>query len=395
MEVDHADILVVATVAVLAPVLADLSRRAKMPIVVVEIFLGIIVGPQVLGLADTDSFIEALSTFGLAFLFFLAGMEIDFERIRGAAARDGVAGWGISLGLGFAIALVLYLTGVVHATILVGLALSTTALGTLMPMLRDAGILDQRFGTFVVGAGAAGEFGPVVIVSVILAFEADEPLRALLLFVFAAIVVAATLVALRARPARVVRLVETTMGTSGQLAVRLSVLLIVALAVLASKFGLDVILGAFAAGIVVGIVIRGTESNEFLGKLDAVGFGFLIPVFFIATGMDYDLDALFSNPASLALVPGFTLLFLFTRGVPAMLLYRNRLPVGDRVSLALFSAAALPLLVAITQIGLDTHTMRTEVAVSLVGAGMLSVLVYPLLALARHRLTERDHPIEP
>ena len=394
MEVDHADILVVVTVAVLAPLLADLSRRAKVPIVVVEIFLGIIVGPQVLGLADTDSFIEALSTFGLAFLFFLAGMEIDFERIRGAAARDGVVGWGISLGLGFAIALVLYLTGVVHATILVGLALSTTALGTLMPILRDAGVLDQRFGTFVVGAGAAGEFGPVVIVSVILAFDADEPLRALLLFVFAAIVVVATLVALRARPARVVRLVETTMGTSGQLAVRLSVLLIVALAVLASEFGLDVILGAFAAGIVVGIVIRGTESHEFLGKLDAVGFGFLIPVFFIATGMDYDLDALFSNPASLALVPGFTLLFLFTRGVPAMLLYRNRLPLGDRVSLALFSAAALPLLVAITQIGLDTHTMRTEVAVSLVGAGMLSVLVYPLLALVRHRRTERDHPIE-
>ena len=110
--------------------------------------------------------------------------------------------------------------------------------------------------------------------------------------------------------------------------------------------------------------------------------------------MDYDLDALFSNPASLALVPGFTLLFLFTRGVPALLLYRDRLPVGDRVSLALFSAAALPLLVAITQIGLDTHTMRTEVAVSLVGAGMLSVLVYPLLALARHRHTERDHPLE-
>ena len=304
MEVDHADILVVATVAVLAPLLADLSRRAKVPIVVAEIFLGIIVGPQVLGLADTDSFIEALSTFGLAFLFFLAGMEIDFERIRGAAATDGVAGWGISLVLGLAIALVLHLTGVIHATILVGLALSTTALGTLMPILRDAGILDQRFGNFVVGAGAAGEFGPVVIVSVILAFDADEPLRALLLFVFAAIVVGATLFALRARPARVVRLLETTMGTSGQLAVRLSVLLIVALAVLASEFGLDVILGAFAAGIVVGIVIRGTESHEFLGKLDAIGFGFLIPVFFIATGMDYDLDALFSNPASLALVPG-------------------------------------------------------------------------------------------
>jgi Kef-type K+ transport system membrane component KefB len=393
VEVDQADILVVATVAVLAPVLADLSRSAKVPIVVVEIFLGIIVGPQVLDLAGTGSFIEALSTFGLAFLFFLAGMEIDFERIRGTPATEGISGWLISLVLGPLIALILHLTGVIHATILVGLALSTTALGTLMPILRDAGILDQRFGDFVVGAGAAGEFGPVVIVSVILAFEADEPLRALLLFAFAAIVVIATLVALRARPARVVRLVETTMGTSGQLAVRLSVLLIVALAVLASEFGLDVILGAFAAGIVVGIVIRGTEAHEFLGKLDAVGFGFLIPIFFIATGMDYDLDALFSDPVTLALVPGFTALFLVVRGLPALMLYRRNLPGGDRVSLALFSAAALPLLVAITQIGLDTHTMRADVAVSLVGAGMLSVLLYPLFGLARHRRTEREHPL--
>ena len=393
MEVSHADILVVATVAVLAPVLADVSKRARIPIVVAEIFLGIIVGPQVLDLATTDDFIESLSTFGLAFLFFLAGMEIDFERIRGNPVRLGVGGWLVSLAIGAAVAIVLHVTGVIHATILVALALTTTALGTLMPILRDAGVLDQRFGNFVVGAGATGEFGPVVIVSIILAFEADEPLRALLLFAFAAIVVVATVVAVRARPARVVRLVQTTMGTSGQLAVRLSVLLVVALAVLASEFGLDVILGAFSAGIVVGIVVRGTDAEEFLGKLDAVGFGFLIPVFFIATGMDYDLDALFSDPASLALVPGFALLFLLGRGLPALFLYRGDLRRADRVSLALFSAAALPLLVAITQIGLDTDTMRPEVAVSLVGAGMLSVLVYPLLALSWHRKAERERPM--
>ena len=221
MEVAHADILVVATIAVLAPVLADLSRRAKVPIVVAEIALGIVVGPQVLDLAHTDNFIEALSTFGLAFLFFLAGMEIDFERIRGAPAELGVGGWVMSIGLGAVAAVTLHVTGVIHATVLVALALTTTALGTLMPILRDSGILDQRFGNFVVGAGAAGEFGPVVIVSVILAFDADEAWHSLLLFVFAAVVVAVSVFAIRARPARVVRLVETTMGTSGQLAVRL------------------------------------------------------------------------------------------------------------------------------------------------------------------------------
>jgi Kef-type K+ transport system membrane component KefB len=385
MELVQVDILVVATIAVLAPVLADLSRRATVPIVVVEIFLGIIVGPQVLDLAHTDDFISALSTFGLAFLFFLAGIEIDFQRIRGAPIERGLTGWGLSLVLGAVIAIVLHVTGVIHATVLVALALTTTALGTLMPILRDAGILDQRFGDYVVGAGAVGEFGPVIAVSVILAFEADEAWHTVLLFVFAAVAVATALLALRARPARVVRLVETTMGTSGQLAVRLSLLLIVGLAVLASEFGLDVILGAFAAGLITGIVIRGTDSHEFQGKLDAVGFGFLIPVFFIATGMDYDVDGLFSDASSLALVPGFALLFLVSRGLPAFLFYRRDLRPPDRRSLALFSAAALPLLVAITQIGLDTHTMKPDVAVSLLGAGMLSVLVYPLLALAMHR----------
>lgn len=388
MEITNVDILIVATVAALAPILVDLTRRMRVPVVVAEIALGIVVGPQVLGLADTDSFIEALSTFGLAFLFFLAGMEIEFERIRGAPIERGLAGWLMSVVLGAAVALVLHQAGVIHATVLVALALTTTALGTLMPILRDAGVLDRRFGTYVVGAGAAGEFCPVVIVSVILAIDAGDPWRSTLLFVFAAVVVVAALVALRAAPARLVRLVATTMETSGQLAVRLTLLLIVALAVLASEFGLDVILGAFGAGIVVGLLVRGSDSHEFAAKLDAIGFGFLIPVFFIATGMDYDLDALLSDPTAIALVPGLALLFLFTRGLPVLLLYRRELSPAERPPLALFSAAALPLLVAITQIGIDTGTMRTDVAVSLVGAGMLSVLLYPLLALTLLRRAE-------
>ena len=385
MELTQESVLVVAAVAAAAPILADLTQRVRVPIVVAEVALGILVGPEVLGLARPDDFLEALSTFGLAFLFFLAGLEIDFAAIAGRASKLAVSGWGLSLLLGMGIALALWAIGAIDAPVLVGLALTTTALGTLMPILRDAGVLGGRFGTYLVAAGAAGEFLPIVAISVILAFEAGEPARTSLLLVFGVVAAGAAFLAMRARPARVVRLVQTTMGTSGQLAVRLSVLMIAGLVVLAAELGQDVILGAFTAGIVVGIVIRGTDAREFEAKLDAVGFGFLIPIFFIVTGMDYDLDALLDEPASLVMVPGFAALFLLCRGLPALLLYRNVLDRSELPSLALFSAAALPLVIAITEIGTDTGAMPEQEAVALVGAGMLSVLLFPVLALALRR----------
>jgi Kef-type K+ transport system membrane component KefB len=388
VELHREDILIVAAVAAFAPILADLTR--KVPIVVAEIALGILVGPAVLGIAESDEFIEALSVLGLAFLFFLAGMEIEFESIRGRPVTLGVSGWLLSLVVGSAVAIALWLTGLIDAPILVGLALTTTALGTLMPILRDSGVLGTRFGNYVTAAGAAGEFGPVIIVSIILALEAGEPWRTSLLFVFAFVAVVATLIAVRARPARIVRLVESTMHTSGQLAVRLALMVLVALAVVAAEFGLDVILGAFAAGIVVGFVVRGTEAREFESKLDAVGYGFLVPIFFISTGMDYDLDALLSSASALALVPGFAALFLLVRGLPVWLLYRGDLAAADRPPLALFCAAALPLLVAITELGTEAGVMRDDEAVALVGAGMLSVLVFPLLALSLRRRGARE-----
>jgi Kef-type K+ transport system membrane component KefB len=391
VEITHSSVLVVAAVAVLAPILADLTPRVRVPIVVAEVALGVIVGPEVLGLADVDGFIDALSTFGLAFLFFLAGLEIDFAQIGGRPAKLAVGGWWLSLLLGMGLALALWGVDAIDAPILVGLALATTALGTLMPILRDADVLGGRFGDYLVAAGAVGEFLPVVAVSVILAVDAGEPARTALLLVFGAVAAAVALAAMRTRPARLVRLVETTMGTSGQLAVRLSVLMIAALVVLAAELGLDVILGAFTAGMVVGIVIRNTDAEEYEAKLDAVGFGFLIPIFFIVTGMDYDLDALLDEPSGLILVPGFAALFLLCRGLPALLLYRRDLPRGELVPLALFSAAALPLVIAITEIGTDTGAMAEREAVALVGAGMFSVLVFPILALAlRRRRRERQ-----
>lgn len=384
LEITTETLIVVVAVAAFAPLLADLTPKVLVPIVVLEMVLGIIVGPEVLGFAEPGPLVEALSTFGLAFLFFLAGLEIEFERLAGRPATLAAVGWGVSLALGAAIATLLWAVGPVDAPILVGLALTTTALGTLMPILRDSGMLRDRFGSYILGIGSIGELAPIVAVSMVLAYEAGHPWRSTLLIVFGIVAVLAAVGAIRIRPARIVRVVNETMQTTGQFAIRLALLTIVALVVLAADLGLDIVLGAFTAGIVVGVVTRGTDTRAFESKLDAIGFGFLIPIFFIYTGMTFALDAL-AKPETLAMLVGFALLLLVVRGLPAMLLYRRDLTAAERRPLALLSAAGLPLIVAITQVGTDVGVMPEQEAVALVGAGMLSVLVYPLLAITLRR----------
>ena len=372
----------VLAVAALAPLLADLPARLRVPIVVTEILAGIVVGPQVLDLAQPDAVIETLSSFGLAFLFFMAGMEIDPAEVRGQPARLAAAGWVVSLLLGMAFAAALYAADVIGAPVLVGLALTTTALGALVPILRDAGLIEHRLGRLALAGGAAGEFAPIVALSVILAIASGEPWRTVLLIVFAAVAVGAGLLATRARPARVVRLIEATMHSSGQLAIRMALLLLGALVALAGSLGLDVVLGAFAAGFITGLVTRGPAARDFRGKLDGVAYGFLIPIFFIATGLGFDLDSLLDDPGSLLLVPFFAALFLLARGLPAFLLARSELPARERAALGFMTASALPLVVAITEIATENGTLAEDDAAALVGAAMLSLLVFPLAGTA-------------
>jgi Kef-type K+ transport system membrane component KefB len=266
--------------------------------------------------------------------------------------------------------------------VLVGLAMTTTALGAMVPIVKDAGLVDQPFGRCSLAAGAAGELGPIVSLSIILAVLSGDPWRTLLLLVFAAVAVGAGVLALRARPPRLVRLVEVTMHSSGQLAIRLAVLLLGALFLLAGSLGLDVVLGAFSAGLITGLVAQGEGAEAFHVKLEGIGYGFFVPIFFIATGIEFDLDALLGSATALALVPVFALLFLLARGAPAWLLYRDQLPARERIALALLSASALPLIVAITEVATETGRLGNAESVALVGAGMLSLLVLPAVAIA-------------
>jgi Kef-type K+ transport system membrane component KefB len=374
-------LVLIGVVAVAAPILSELTGKLAVPDVVIEILLGIIIGPAVLAIAHPDSVVTAFSDMGLSYLMFLAGFELDLARIRGRSLELAGIGWALSLGLAFLVALVLVTIGTVLDAVVVGLALTTTALGTLLPILRDAGLLEGPFGSRMMAIGSVGEFGPIVAVAILL--DHRDPIQtALLLVLFVAVAVATTLLAARPHPPKIIRLLHRHLQSSAQLPVRVAVLFIFSLVYLAFRLGLDVLLGAFAAGIVIRLFVRGADSGIVKDKLEAIGFGFLVPIFFIVSGMNFHLSALVSSPGALLRVPLFLVLFLLVRGTPALLLYRRDLPRQQLAPLALFSGTALPLVVVITTIGVAEGRMRPVNAAALVGAGMLSVLLYPMIARA-------------
>jgi Kef-type K+ transport system membrane component KefB len=392
IEVDEASFLVITIAAAVAALtVAVLPRSIAPPVVVLELVLGIVIGPEVLGLAESDGFTEFFGNLGLGMLFFFAGYEIDFERLRGRPLMLAGLGWVLSLALAYGIGGALAAAGVVLSLLFTGSAMATTAIGTLIPILRDAGEMRTKFGTYLLGAGAAGEFGPILLVTLVLSTK--HPLHeALVLVAFIALAAIVAVVSVRSAD-RGWRVLESTLEASSQAAIRLFVVLVFGLVGLAATLGLDLLLGGFVAGIVTRLALRGREVQVLESKLTAVGFGFLIPFFFITSGMDFDLDSLLSSARPLLEVALFLSLFLVVRGAPALLLYRGVLAARDRVALAFFSATQLPLVVAITTLATEGGHMRSSTAAALVGAAILSTLVYPFVALGLRGRGDPD--IEP
>jgi Kef-type K+ transport system membrane component KefB len=392
IHVDAGSFLVIVLAATIAGVtVAALPRRLSPPVVVIELLLGIVVGPQVLGLAQVDQFIQFFSNLGLGMLFFFAGYEIDLERIRGRPLTLGALAWALSLALAYGVGGVLAALGVVVSLLYTGSAMATTAIGTLIPVLRDSRELQTRFGTFVLGAGAVGEFGPILLITLVL--STVHPLHEALIliaFVGVALVLALSSVRLAWRGWSVL---ERGLEASSQVAVRIAVLLVFSLVALASELGLDLLLGGFAAGMITRASLRGREVSAFESKLTAVGFGFLVPFFFVASGINFNLDALTSSVGAMLKLPLFLALFLIVRGTPALLLYLRVLGTRERVALAFFSATQLPLVVAITTIAVQTGQMRSTTSAALVGAAILSTLICPFVGLALRRPAAAAGPL--
>jgi Kef-type K+ transport system membrane component KefB len=379
-------LLLAAAVAALAPVVVALLPGPRIPQVVVLLAGGVLIGPEALGWAKRPE-IDLLANVGLGFLFLLAGYELNPHLFRERAGRLAIAGWLITVALATALVGVLAAAGLVHAFVPVALGLTTTAFGTQLPILHDNDMLGGRFGRYLLAAGAVGELFPIFAIALFLGASN----KFVALGSLAAVGVLAVVLSFAPRLVRgnrLERILREGEGSTAQTYVRWTVVLLLALLVVAEDFGLDVVLGAFLAGMVLRRWAPG-DVHALEGKLDAIGYGFFIPLFFVASGMTLDVRSIAEAPLRLLI---FFVLLLAVRGVPSLFLYRRDLPAAQRVEIMFLTATALPLLVALAEIGLRNGTMLRENAAALVGAGALSVLVFPMAAVAIERRRRAVRP---
>jgi Kef-type K+ transport system membrane component KefB len=381
MESYPSELLLIAFVAMLAALLRELPSIVRIPVVVLEVVLGMLIGPHMFNLAPPDGMIGTLGELGLAFLLFMVGLEIDFDKIRGKALSLAVGGWFLSFLLAMLCMFFFNSIGLIETPVmLAAVALSTTAFGILAPILRDRGELNTDFGKYMLATAAVGEFVPLMLISLVVIPAKDTFLHTLFMVTFIIVALIVANIALQMRSSPLIEKLAHTMQSTGQLPVRICILLQVLLVTLAATFGLNIVLGAFVAGMVVGLAIKGNEGELLRHKLDAIGYGFLIPIFFIVAGMKFEVSALWSAPLAPVQIALLLALMLLIRGVP-LLLYKKELTPEEKLPFAFYSATGLPLIIIISEIGVSSGLMPQDRASILVSAGMISVLLFPILAV--------------
>ena len=386
----------VALCAVLAPLASGLVFRHKVPEVVLLLVLGVLIGPNALELASSGPGIDILRQLGLGMLFLLAGYEIAPSELVSSAGRRALVTWLCCLAAAMGVVVVAGSLGLVHAEIAVAIALTSTALGTLLPILKDSGVLATSFGHTLMRHGAFGELGPVIAMAVLLGVHGPfESLVVLVVFGLVTLVLHRFSARLNNEDSSVLLIVRSGAESSGQTQVRLVVLLLVTLGAAATIFDLDLVLGAFAAGFVLRALLPdGHVALEH--KLEGLAFGLLIPVFFITSGMAIDPRAIVEEPAALT---AFVLFILLLRGGGVYIATRTTreagLPAFDRresTAMALFASTGLPIIVAVTTVAVSEGQMTSTNASVLMAGGALTVLICPFLA--QRLLTARDHPVQ-
>jgi Kef-type K+ transport system membrane component KefB len=393
--VSFTGLVLVCVVAFVAPLLLGLMPKVRLPAVVLEILAGIVIGPAGLKLVSVDEPIRVLSLLGLAFLLFLAGLELDVRLLRGRVLQLTGLGFVMTVVLAYAIAVALRSAGIVESALLVAICLSATALGIVAPVLKDAGETTTAFGQLIIAAASIADFGTILILSLLFSREeASSSAQLVLMGGFAVLtltIVAALTVAERSSALSAV--LKRLQDSTAQIRIRGAFLLMVGFTALAARLGLELILGAFVAGALLSVLDADYHQThpKFHEKLEAIGFGVFVPVFFVTSGLRFDVAALFNDSNTIFRVPIFLGALLVARGVPA-LLYRPLVGQSKAIVAALLQATSLPFIVAATTIGIELHAMNKSNASALVAAGLLSVVIFPMTGLA---LLRRDASVTP
>jgi Kef-type K+ transport system membrane component KefB len=386
-DLGFGNLLVVSLIAVAAPLVARAIPGVKVPAVVLEIVAGIVVGPSLLGWVEIDQPITVLALVGVAFLLFLAGLEIDLTELRGDLLRLTLSGYGLTVLLGVGAGVAFHAAGWVRSPLFLAIALSATSLGLVVPVLKDAGLADQPVGQLTIAGATVADFGAVLLLSFLFSESEGGTASRLVAVLMLVAGVAAVAIALTraAHSRRVDDVLVALQDTTAEIRVRIAVAVLIGFVALAGSIGLETILGAFLAGAVLSLVDRDTATHpSFRLKLDAVGYGFVIPVFFVSSGLRFDLGALTRDASAVAQVPLFLAALFVVRFVPA-LRYRRALGARAAAVAGLLQATSLPFIVTAADIGASIGVITPVTAAALISAGLLSVLIFPPIALAQSR----------
>jgi Kef-type K+ transport system membrane component KefB len=394
-EISFTSLAVVAATGFVAPLVLGFLPWLRLPNVVLEIVLGILIGPSVLGWAHADEPVRIMSLIGLSFLLLIAGLEVDYERFRGRLLEVTGLGFVLSVAIGLAIGFALDAGGLVKSPLLIAIMFSATGLGIVIAVLKDAGQVETSFGQLVIAGSSIAEVGTIVLLTLFFSGESSSlGAKLILLGLFGALCAALVVAVTRLeRSMRVMNTLVRLQDTTAQIRVRGAFVLLTVFVVLASKFGLEAILGAFLAGAILKFVDRDQAMThpQFRGKLEAAGFGVFIPFFFVTSGIRYDAGALFGEPSTLARVPLFLAILLAVRGLPA-LLYRRLATSREIAAGALLQATSIGFFVVASQIGQDMGLISAANAAAVIAAGLLSVILFPLAALTLLRRRSRCRP---
>ncbi len=375
------NLLLVAAVAFAIPFVLGLFPRVRVAAAVVELMGGIVFGPSVLGWISLDAPVQVMASLGVAFLLFLAGMELDLNILHGATLRLASLGFVVSIVLALVIELAFKQAGLVETPLLIAIALSATSVGIVIPVLRDSGFLHTPTGVFTLAGGAVAEFGTIVLLGLFFAQSGQTPIVEAILLFFIAVLAVLLLWALAwfSRQPYTQRIFGRLDDSSSQVRVRLAVLILLAAAVIASSFGFEAILGTFIAGAVFAVVIRGwDDSVGYRKKLDALGFGFFVPVFFVVSGLRFDLSELIGW-FEIGRVIVLLLVLLVVRALP-VLLYRHHLGGREMLAAGLLQATNLSFIVVAVTVGEELGAVTASGGEGLIAAGLLSAIIFPPLA---------------